>query len=316
MALTKSDKMDMAGARTPADIEQKYNFGKSFAKAMGLAEDARDKAEEALEAAETASNIDYDTVFKKITENYEKEGVFNVDGHIYINGSRIKMEQADIDNLFANNINMSGTFTHTVDAFLYPGEPELEALEQAILANETVPYNPLWDFNSDGEVDVIDPFKCRRMMWGLDDFSKWDKAVKTPVTLTIDLTNPDKAICITGTNMWGRDVEMYIGASFTNIKNPETEQKISDLNGKFPSFHNGIGGADYETVVFNWDKLPNGTWNCYVTGIATPYAASAFGYRIDDYGAFVFMDYNGSAKFITVGVNADGAIIANRIRDI
>lgn len=331
MALTKSDKMDQAGVRTAADIEQKYNFGKSFAKAMGLAEDARTTADEALEAAQAASNIDYDKVFEQITQSFQREGVFTVDGHIYINGSRIKMEQADIDNLFANNINMSGTFTHTVKAFLLPGEPELETMRQHWLGNVLIPNEliPYYDFSGerysppDGVVDGFDLLICRKAILGIEEdlkfLSDWAKErnYETDVTLTIDLSNPEKAIKFTGKNIWGREIEEYIGINFTTIKNPETEQKLSTLNGKFPSLHNSIGGADYETVVSNWYNLPNGSpWNCYITGIAPPYGASAFGYRLDDYGAFIFLSYAGEAKFVSVGLDADSNIVATSVRDI
>lgn len=35
-------KQDRQGARTPADLERKYNFGKTFAEILGIATDARD----------------------------------------------------------------------------------------------------------------------------------------------------------------------------------------------------------------------------------------------------------------------------------
>lgn len=38
-------KQDRAAPRTVADIERKYNFGKSFAEAMGLIDDTRDKVD-------------------------------------------------------------------------------------------------------------------------------------------------------------------------------------------------------------------------------------------------------------------------------
>lgn len=40
-------KMDGVASRTPADIERKYNFGKSFAEIMGIAKDAQTHAVEA-----------------------------------------------------------------------------------------------------------------------------------------------------------------------------------------------------------------------------------------------------------------------------
>lgn len=45
-------KQDRSPARTPADIERKYNFGKSFSEVLGVANDARDFAEEAKAEAE------------------------------------------------------------------------------------------------------------------------------------------------------------------------------------------------------------------------------------------------------------------------
>ena len=38
-------KQDRQGARTPADLERKYNFGKTFAEILGIATDARDSVD-------------------------------------------------------------------------------------------------------------------------------------------------------------------------------------------------------------------------------------------------------------------------------
>ena len=43
--------MDKAAVRTAADVEQKYNIGKSFAEVTGIAEDARANAEKARQTA-------------------------------------------------------------------------------------------------------------------------------------------------------------------------------------------------------------------------------------------------------------------------
>lgn len=42
-----SVKQDRTGVRTPAQLEQKYNFGKTFADMLGLINDNRDKADKA-----------------------------------------------------------------------------------------------------------------------------------------------------------------------------------------------------------------------------------------------------------------------------
>ena len=43
-----SVKQDRTGARTPAQLEQKYNFGKTFSEMLGLINDSRDKTDEAI----------------------------------------------------------------------------------------------------------------------------------------------------------------------------------------------------------------------------------------------------------------------------
>lgn len=43
-----SVKQDRTGVRTPAQLEQKYNFGKTFADMLGLINDSRDKSDKAI----------------------------------------------------------------------------------------------------------------------------------------------------------------------------------------------------------------------------------------------------------------------------
>ena len=228
-----SNKMDKAGARTPADIERRY--GKSFAETLGIAEDARTTAEKALKAAnDVDGNLDHEEIFNRLTNNGQIKCIREIDGQIYINASyinsgKMSADRLNIEELFAKDINMSGTFTHTVDAFLYPGEPELKALRDALRVSFPAPYDPLLDFNSDGVLDAVDLTICQKAVMGLYDLSTWSGAVKKPVTMTINLANSEKAILFSGVNMWGRDVESYVGVNFTSIKNPDTEQKLDDL---------------------------------------------------------------------------------------
>ena len=42
-----SEKQDRSGVRTPAQLEQKYNFGKTFSEMLGLINDNRDKVDSA-----------------------------------------------------------------------------------------------------------------------------------------------------------------------------------------------------------------------------------------------------------------------------
>ena len=54
-------------------------------------------------------------------------------------------------------------------------------------------------------------------MLGQISLASWSGAKKSPVTVTIDASNTAKPIKISGTNMWGRAVEYYIGFSGANI---------------------------------------------------------------------------------------------------
>lgn len=85
-------KQDMVAARTPADLERRYNLRKSFGEAMNLATDARKAAEEAdrlaQEAKKAMEGLDQEEIFRILTNNGEAKGVFRgEDGQIYINAS-------------------------------------------------------------------------------------------------------------------------------------------------------------------------------------------------------------------------------------
>lgn len=78
-----SAKQDRQGVRTATDIERKYQFGKTFAELMGIANDARshvDSVESSLqnELRETATSISRDTerIVMAASENYAKTDEF------------------------------------------------------------------------------------------------------------------------------------------------------------------------------------------------------------------------------------------------
>jgi hypothetical protein len=51
-------KQDRIAPRTPADLERRYNFDKSFAEVMGIATDARNEAQEAKKVASSIAETD------------------------------------------------------------------------------------------------------------------------------------------------------------------------------------------------------------------------------------------------------------------
>lgn len=184
------NKQDRTAARTVTDLERKYSFAKSFAEVAGFAQEARRVAEESAEEAKT-----------------------------YVN------------EVFTKNILLTGKFTNSVEAYLLPGDEEIATMTDHFVGPETIPAEriPLYDFDGDGVVTTQDILLARRYRNGIEDFANWSGAVKSVVTMTIDLSDPTRAIRFVGTNMWGRAVESYVGIDFTNIVNRDTEDKISDL---------------------------------------------------------------------------------------
>ena len=214
-------KQDRQGVRTATELEQKYNFGKTFAEVMGIATDARTKAEAAEEKLN--GNMTNEEIYNFLTNNGVNQGLFRwEDGELFINAEFIKV----VDALFANNINMTGTFTHKASVFLEPGQEEIDKIQAHLLSNGlTIPLMeiPLYDFNNDGVVTVADLAAARMAMLGVQSLSGWSNAKQSEITLTIDLKNPEKAVRMTGTNMWGREVDVYLGINST-IQNRWTEQ--------------------------------------------------------------------------------------------
>lgn len=85
-----SSKQDRQGARTAADLERRYRFGKTFKEFMGAVEDVERDAQEAQETADQAKEsfdgLDQMKIFNLLTKNGEKQGiVMGEDGKIYIN---------------------------------------------------------------------------------------------------------------------------------------------------------------------------------------------------------------------------------------
>lgn len=81
-------KQDGYSPRTAADLERKYNFGKSFAEIYGLASDARSAAIEAQNAYE---GLTTNEIFNLLTDFGESQGVYRDDtGNVYVNASFIK----------------------------------------------------------------------------------------------------------------------------------------------------------------------------------------------------------------------------------
>lgn len=88
-------KQDRQGARTVEDLERRLNYGERFSEVMGIANDARQTAEEALQSV---TDMTQEQVFNALTNNGEAEGLYrSPDGQVYINASYIKSGKISAD---------------------------------------------------------------------------------------------------------------------------------------------------------------------------------------------------------------------------
>ena len=99
-------KQDRVYPRKASDLEQKYNFGKSFAEAMGLAEDAMRTAEEAKKTAgEVDENLTSEEIFNRLTNNGDLQGLYRGDdGDLYVNANYIKSGEIDANIVKVKNL--------------------------------------------------------------------------------------------------------------------------------------------------------------------------------------------------------------------
>ena len=84
-------KQDRQGARTPADLERKYDLGMNFGEVKELVNYSQREAADAKAAvAELDHKLDQDELVKRITEDGNSPVLYFVGDALYINASYIK----------------------------------------------------------------------------------------------------------------------------------------------------------------------------------------------------------------------------------
>lgn len=228
MAITS--KQDRQGVRTATDLERKYQFGKSFAEVMGLATDAQQAADKAASGIDGLDKkLDQDEIFKRLTNNGEAQGVYKgEDGQIYINAAYI----VALSSLFAKDIMMTGTFTNTAEVFLEPEQEELDTVINHLKGTALIPADKihLYDFNNNGIIDDGDSALISNVLYFGQTLSGWIGAKTSTVIMTINMSNPQKAVRIVGENMWGRVIDHYIGVNGASMRVPKLEENIEALS--------------------------------------------------------------------------------------
>ncbi len=139
-------KQDRQGVRTPAQLEQRYNFGKRFAELLGVAADARDQAGEAGRAVEELDkSFSPEGIFDRLTDGGKVQGIYRgADGNIYINADYIKSGTILAELLKAGIIrSKDGTARFNLDenaiefiGDLYPGTDDESTRSRCTLKND------------------------------------------------------------------------------------------------------------------------------------------------------------------------------------
>jgi hypothetical protein len=144
------------------------------------------------------------------------------------------------------------------EVYLNPGQEEFNTIKNHLLGSSTIPSNKisLYDFDGSGSITIADMMRCKDIIIGGIEFSTQSNAKKTKVTIKINPSDPVKTICISGTNIWGRQVEVFLGANidkstiatkaFVDVSIYDLiENRISPLDTKVTSLENSKGGIDH-----------------------------------------------------------------------
>lgn len=169
-----------------------------------------------------------DDIFKKLTENGKLKGLFMEDGELYINVSYLRSkvigadlidaDLIDVENLFAEDITMTGKFVSEGEAYLPPTYEDVLYLLWHILLPDRypLPAGYSFDLNGDGTVNEDDVIAALDVVKGKTAMKDLPGATKTPVKIIIDMSDPEKAFRIVGTNIWGTEVDVFVGADVNN----------------------------------------------------------------------------------------------------
>lgn len=215
-----SELIDQKVSEASSQLENKLGNNNSQAlssmyKAMSATKKETDGSIALLETQimQTADEIEFnvvknDEVVSKI--NLSEEGVL------------IDADRVDIEQLFAKNINMSGAFTATSQAYVPPNEAVPKRIQNHLWGRETIPDAeiPLYDFTGDGKIQSLDGLRANNIMGGYITMEEGHaNAQLTDVTVAINPSVANEMIKISGTDMWGQDFKTVVGARSVTVDN-------------------------------------------------------------------------------------------------
>lgn len=162
-----------------------------------------------------------------IANNLYYQSTTLIDGNKIYTGT-VTADKIDVDDLFAENINMTGKFISTGKAQLAPGIEEFKTVK-AYRLNEitlTDAQKVLYDFNKDGTVNITDMMIAQEFALGRRTIESLNTEFgytipQSDIQTVINSSNPQKVISISATNSWGRQVEAYFGLDGLSVPKVE-----------------------------------------------------------------------------------------------
>ena len=157
-----------------------------------------------------------------------------------------------------------GILSSTPSTYLLPDRDVFLTIREAILAanageSANLPLD-LYDFNTDGTIDIVDFGRVKRYLIGVsseNDFKNWKYAKKSSVIFEINPQNAKKAVFLSAEDMWGKErkTQIGIGSIYSN------EIECINLKVKDPISHNAYGSVNYpiENLNFRETSTNNST---------------------------------------------------------
>lgn len=195
-----------------------------------------------------------------IGEDAKDGNVVKVTGDVIIDGT-ISSKKLNVKDLYALGATIgkwkilsTGELTSTIDAYVSPGVKEMSKIKNYILGKTTLTSleKQYLDMNKDGKIDIIDMTYIKRAILGMQEYSTFPNAKKTPVTIRITPSDPSKTIVISGKKAWGWTFEYVIGTDVSKLNNIEMEhasiERMSISGQQYPQIY---GTASYLHINHN-----------------------------------------------------------------
>ena len=244
-----SIKQDRQGARTTAQLEQKYGFGSRFAEVLGIATDAQ------TEVRQLDSGLDQEEIMNRLTRYGATQGIYRSDeGEIFMNAEYIKTgklnaDRIDVDSMYARDILMNGTFTGSASVYIPPTWEDLQLMYEVYTGSKNQPSGTNFDLDGNGSFDLTDLQLAYQVFTGKILLSSCKGAKKKTVNVRIKPSDPERTVYIYGKNQWGSLVESYIG-----IDNTESCFATRDYLDSVITTDDAMTGTLFRTILGNTEK--------------------------------------------------------------